>query len=444
MEAFEKEEFLGNGVGDKNGMSWTCNYCKVVGSLKPELSAQDKQRLRTLAQEVAQIAQWSIQAEKKKLWIDQNEGRDTRPLIFADPENAWYELIPREQLACEGDLARVWEFYLRKEIFWANKIKDDRVIRPSFAVHYVFEQSDFGLEVKMEGEGKGAFRYLSPLQDYHDLEKLRKRKIVVDYEKTNRLFALAREVFDGIMEVRLEGSWWWSFGLTGDLIKLRGMENMLFDMYDHPDELHKLMEFLRDDSLEMIDFLQEQKLLSLNNNGDFIGTGAYGWCDELTSGVFDPEWIKTENMWGFAESQETVNVSPAQFEEFVFPYQLPILEKFGLNIYGCCEPLENRLEIVKRIPRLRRVTVSPWSDTQKMAQQLGRDYTFSWKQNPAYIAGSEINEEEIRREIRKTLEHAKENKCQVQILMRDILTLSKREENIIKWTQIAMEEAMSY
>ena len=54
-------------------------------------------------------------------------------------------------------------------------------------------------------------------------------------------------------------------------------------------------------------------------------------------------------MWGFCESQETVGVSPKMFEEFVFAYQLPILDRFGLNIYGCCEPLDRRFDIVKRI-----------------------------------------------------------------------------------------------
>ena len=81
-------------------------------------------------------------------------------------------------------------------------------------------------------------------------------------------------------------------------------------------------------------------------------------------------------MWGFGESQETVGVSPEMFAEFVLPYQLPILERFGLNCYGCCEPLDKRWEYVKQIPRLRRVSVSPWSNRAFMAERLGAT-TFS-------------------------------------------------------------------
>ena len=146
-------------------------------------------------------------------------------------------------------------------------------------------------------------------------------------------------------------------------------------------------------------------------------------------------------MWGFCESQETVGVSPAFFEEFVFAYQLPILERFGLNIYGCCEPLDTRLDIVKRIPRLRKVTVSPWSNQERMAERLGSAYVYTWKVNPADIAGRTIDEEAIRSGLRQGLRATSRNKCRVEILMRDVMTLSDQPANIIRWVQIAGEEA---
>ena len=146
-------------------------------------------------------------------------------------------------------------------------------------------------------------------------------------------------------------------------------------------------------------------------------------------------------MWGFCESQETVGVSPKLFEEFVFAYQLPILERFGLNIYGCCEPLDRRFDIIERIPRLRKVTVSPWSDVARMAERLGRDYVYTRKVNPADIAQPTIDEEQIREGLRDTLRATSRNRCPVEILMRDVLTLSGNPANIIRWTQIAREEA---
>jgi hypothetical protein len=149
--------------------------------------------------------------------------------------------------------------------------------------------------------------------------------------------------------------------MTWPLVDIRGLEQMMLDMVDHPDDLHRLMAFLRDGHLAKLEFLEQNDLLSLNNDGTYVGSGGFGWTDELPQADFDGH-VRTCDMWGFAESQETVGVSPAMFAEFVFQYQLPILQRFGLNCYGCCEPLDKRWHIVKQVPNLRRVSISPWAD----------------------------------------------------------------------------------
>ncbi len=107
-----------------------------------------------------------------------------------------------------------------------------------------------------------------------------------------------------------------------------------------------------------------------------------GWNEIITEkqllceGELARRWEMTLDMWGFGESQETTQVSPSMFEEFIFPYQLPILERFGLNCYGCCEPLNKRWYLIKKIPRLRRVSISPWADLHDMAEKLGSNYIY--------------------------------------------------------------------
>lgn len=436
----QKAERLGNGLGDMNGLSWSCNWPKLLGAQDCVVSNKEKGILRELAKRVAEIAARPEQEDKKRLWLRHNALGETRPLIFADPENAWYELIPASQLQSEGSLARLWEFRLRKEIYWAEKIRDDRVVEPTFAVYRLYEESERGLDVRIiGGDDDGAYRWDAPLTDYNDLDKLRFRRISVNSEKTQRLFDLATEVLGDILQVRLEGVWWWSLGMTSDLILLRGFQQVLYDMSDNPDGLHRLMAFLRDENLAKLDFLEANGLLSLNNGGDFIGTGGYGWSDDLPAPGFDGGKVRTRDMWGFCESQETVGVSPKMFEEFVFSYQLPLLDRFGMNIYGCCEPLDRRFNIVKRIPRLRKVTVSPWSDVEGMAEKLGSDYVYTRKVNPAEISEPTIDEEQIRKGLREMLSATARHHCHVEILMRDILTLSSNPVNIIRWTQIARE-----
>ena len=85
------------------------------------ITQHDRNILRRLATNVAELAARPIEQEKRKLWYKHNALEATRPLIFCDPEVGWQEIITPDQMECEGDLARDWEFRLRKEIFWAAR-----------------------------------------------------------------------------------------------------------------------------------------------------------------------------------------------------------------------------------------------------------------------------------------------------------------------------------
>ncbi len=149
--------------------------------------------------------------------------------------------------------------------------------------------------------------------------------------------------------------------------------------------------------------------------------------------------VRLKDVWGYAESQETVGISPGMFEEFVFKYQLPILEKFGLNSYGCCEPLDGRWEIIKNIPKLRKVVVPPWADKKIMADNLTDKYCYVLKPHPVDIATPVINKIKIRDGLREAFEITKD--CRVQVFMSDNHTIGKNPQNVIDWVRIAKEEA---
>ena len=179
-------------------------------------------------------------------------------------------------------------------------------------------------------------------------------------------------------------------------------------------------------------------LLSLNNNHAYVGSGGIGYTKELPRRAINGTGVTTSDMWCLTESQETVGVSPEQFEEFVFPYQLPLQERFGLNCYGCCEPLQSRWHVVKRIPRLRRVSVSPWADQRKMAEMLQGEYVYSRKPAPSMLAVPHIDEDAVRADIRETLDLTRG--CVLELIMKDNHTLGHNPDNIVRWTAIAREE----
>ncbi len=403
------------------------------------IAKTDREVLRRLAGEVAALAARPIEKAKRDLWYRHNALEATRPVIFCDPENGWNEIITAADLACEGELARQWELSLRKEIFWGIEMRDDRGIEPFFNVPYVHTISDWGLRgTKVGGLDGGAFRWASPIKSEADLERLRFPQITVDHEATQRLAELAESIFGDRLTVRVKLSWWWTLGLTQTLIELRGLDQLMYDLADNPDLAHRLMAFLRDGTMAMLDYLEEISLLSLNNDGTYVGSGGFGWTRELPQPDYAGR-VRLCDMWGFAESQETVGISPAMFAEFVLPYQLPMLERFGLNCYGCCEPLDKRWHVVKQVPRLRRVSVSPWSDRAKMADMLGDRYVYSMKPNPADLARPTFDEKDIHAKLREAL-HVTRN-CRVEVIMKDNHTINHDPRRVVRWVQIAREEA---
>jgi hypothetical protein len=226
--------------------------------------------------------------------------------------------------------------------------------------------------------------------------------------------------------------------MTVDLIRLVGLEKMMLYMYDNPALLHHVMKFLADNNMKKLDYLEEKGLLSLNNNDSYVGSGGIGYCREIPRRNVDDSYVKTGDMWGFSESQETVGVSPAMFEEFVFQYQLPILKRFGLNCYGCCEPVHTRWHVIKTIPNLRRVSVSAWADRKMMSDYLEDRFVFSWKPNPALLAVPHLDQDGARKYVRETVEFTKG--CKLEIIMKDNHTIGRNPDNVKDWVRIVREE----
>jgi hypothetical protein len=402
------------------------------------ITRAERDVLRDLAGRVARLAARPVEQDKRKLWTLHNDLQKTRPMIFCDPERGWREIITPDQMQCAHALARSWERRLREEVFCGERMNDDRVIEPWFNLGWIYTRSDWGArEVNIGGQDGGARRWIAPLKDLSDLSMLRFQKILVDRPATDRLIELAGDTFGDLLPPRLRVSWYWTLGLTWELIKLRGLGEFMMDLCDNPDGLHRLMAFLRDGTMEMVRFLEKNGLYTLNNEGDYVGSGGFGWTTQLPPKDYAGR-ARARDLWCLSESQETVAVSPRMFEEFVFQYQKPILEQFGLVCYGCCEPVHERWSLLKQIRNLRRVSVSPWCDRQKMAECLEDRYVYSLKPSPALLAAERFDEEAIRRDVRDAL--AKARGCHLEIIMKDNHTIRHDPQRVVRWVQITREE----
>jgi hypothetical protein len=198
-----------------------------------------------------------------------------------------------------------------------------------------------------------------------------------------------------------------------------------------------MMELLTQGKLDFLDYLTKNELLALNTGGTYVGSGGFGWTNDLPRPGFDG-YITTMDLWGFVDSQETVRINPDHYGEFILPYHKRIAERFGINCYGCCEPYDPRWKYVKQLPRLRRVSCSPWADWSTIPEFLGKDYLASVKPMPTPLAFHEADWHAVRRDCQKAVEQTKGGI--VEFIMKDNNTRGGNPYNATHWVEVMREE----
>jgi hypothetical protein len=192
-----------------------------------------------------------------------------------------------------------------------------------------------------------------------------------------------------------------------------------------------------------LDQFVAMNLLSPDCDNTRIGSGGYGYTRGLPVAGFDPDRVRPIDMWGCSNAQIFSDVSPEMHWEFAVQHDLRWLGRWGLTYYGCCEPLDRKMDILRRIPNLRKVSVSPWCDTRRAVAEIGADYVISRKPNPAILAEDAWRPDRARRELRDFMD-ATHRQCHVELIMKDISTVRYQPRRLWEWARIAMEVAQEY
>ena len=402
--------------------------------------------LRKLAHRFREACESDENQEVRRLWYAHDLCRGERPLLLTELDGGLELIIPDLQLQCQEPWARHQEFHFREKLAHVEIIGDDTPLEPYAPLSWAISKSNYGIdthETMPDTDGtRGALHIDAVITDLKSqFHLLRPRTFSVNREATLELKAILETAYDGILPVRLSRNPWWTQGLTQVAISLIGLENLMLYMYDQPEELHGLMAFLRDDAFRLLDWMEREGLLVLNNLDDYCGSGSRGYTRALPSSEYRAgQPVRTQDLWALLESQETVGVGPEMYAEFIFPYEDSLARRFGRVYYGCCEPLHTRWDVVKKMANLKRVSISPWCDEKYMAQQLGGHYVYSRKPKPTLVSTEQFDEGLVRQDLRTTMEITREHGCSVEIIMKDVHTLSGHPDRLTRWVQIAREE----
>lgn len=415
-----------------------------------EISARDREVLRSLASQVAEIASLDVHQQKAELWRKVNDLESERPMVLAF-EVCWNEMNVDDELTCvcEHPWARGQEEELRQTLYQWRHMPGDMIVSDFLACPKVAESTGFGLAqdvevVKTDETNSIVSRHFhAQIREPEDLEKIKMPQVRYDEAATQAWYHAMCDVYEGILPVRKVGKQNTWFTPWDYLITWWDIEQAMMDMVLRPDMVHAAVERMVDGWLAELEQFEAMNLLSLDNCNVRVGSGGYGYTKELPGNEYDPQYVRPKNQWGCSNAQIFSEVSPRMHWDFAIAHDLRWLSRFGLTYYGCCEPLDKKVEFLRRIPNLRKISVSPWCNLDRVLDEIGADYVVSRKPSPAILANSSWDEDLARRDIREVLEKAG-GKCHIEFIMKDISTVRYEPQRLWEWVRIATEEVENF
>ncbi len=406
------------------------------------LTRQEKDILRRLGSRIAEISSLPVHKEKALLWQKMNDLRQERPMVWIN-EIPWHEMNVNGELTLQTShpWAKNLEQELRRTIYQWEHMPCDMVVNDYLDCPIVYHTTDFGIvedvDTARTDEKSDIYsrHFKIQIKDPDDIEKIKLPEITYMEKATQYSYDAMQDIFSGIIPVRKVGQthiWYtpWDF-----LIRWWGIQEAMMDLYLRPEMVHAAYERMVDAWMYELDQFETQNLLSLDCNNTRIGSGGYGYTNDLPGTDYDPDYVRPHNMWGCSNAQIFSSVSPEMHWEFALEHDMRWLERFGLTYYGCCEPLDIKSEILSRIPNLRKVSVSPWVNSKKAAEGFGSNYVLSRKPSPAVFL--KWDAPEARRELEEFKKVAKG--CNVEFIMKDISTVNYQPQRLWEWADMAMK-----
>lgn len=415
------------------------------------MTESDTDILRRLAGRVADIAQLPIQAERRRQWMDHNALRPGRPMVYmAIHEMPWGELaevVDEVRCRCQDPQLRTVEADLRQRLFVAEHLHTDHVVDDVFWVEKRIEGDGYGLEVREQTLDQGASAYRSHhyepvLREPEDVDKIAFPEVHYDRAGTESLAQRLEGIFGDLLPVRICGKRSHTFNSWDTIVTWTGVQEVLMDLVLRPEYCHAIVRRLTDATLARMDQMEAAGLLDAPNPKHTVGSGCAGHSDELGLDHVDGQPWRYGELWGSATSQIFGEVSPEMHAEFAIDYENETLQRCGLVYYGCCEPLHNKMAELDRITNLRKVSISPWCDTEQAVANATRRYVFSHKPNPAVFAGETYDAVAAEAEVRHRLEYSDGMNC--EIIAKDISTARHDPQRLIDWTAMAMRLAKAH
>ena len=407
------------------------------------ISSQDREILQRLASDIVKIGSLPIQKEKAELWQRLNDREPTRPLVYIN-EEPMAELVACStelQCQCSDPFLKTIEQRFRHTLYRWRHYPVDNIVRPEVECPKAFSSTGIGITQQgatIAHDAVVSQHFDAQISEMEDIEKIQMPVVTYDAEETQHRYEMLSDILDGVAPIRLTGVRHIWFAPWDYLIRLVDIQSIMIDLVMRPDFVNALVTRYVDAKMHELDQIENLGLLDAGALNVRVGSGAYGYTRDLPAETSGRDGLPCLQLWGCGNAQIFSDVSPDMHWEFSLKHEMRWLERWGMTYYGCCEPLHHKLAILRRIPNLRKISVSPWFDIRKGLENGADKYVLSVKMNPAVFATDVFHEDYARREIANLLDQAKG--CNVEFIMKDISTVRHNPQRLDRWSEIAMEE----
>ncbi len=413
------------------------------------LSANERQRLQDLGRKVAEIAADPIQQEHIAIWKNVNDKKSGKPALLARDYPVFMMHYGDELRTTIPDpfFAGVEQELLLKIYEWEH-MRLHRVVLPEVRCLAAFKDSLFGIDIatsqdaneisNMSEAAVSTSKHFDRVIDTpEDIARIKNPVIAYDEALTNERCSAMREVFDGILNVRLHGIDYFRFVPWDDLLPWMNIERGMYDFVCDPDFMHAAMQRYVEASVHRAREYERLGLISSNNTNALVGAGGYGFTDTLPLPTRSGMGGRLADNWGDVADQIFTSISPDMTDEFAFEHEKEWADLFGCIYYGCCERLDHKAEQLKTFSNLRKVSLSPFANMEQGMEKFGKDTVISFKPNSNYLALDAPDYDLLERELTDVCALAQKYGSSVEIVMKTIITLRGEPQRLWKWCDLA-------
>jgi hypothetical protein len=212
------------------------------------VSRHDRDILRQLTEQQAEIASLGMQKEKAEMWRRLNQLEPVRPMVWIN-EIPWHEMNVTDELTLQTSdpWARKIELGLRRLLYQWKHMPGDMIVNDYLSCPLVIRSTGIGISedvdivITDDASDIVSRRFHAQIVEPEDIVKIKLPKVTFDQKTTiinyEKMCTVCVDILP-VKKVGLKGTW---FAPWDELIRWWGVQAAMTDMVDRPEMVNGML-----------------------------------------------------------------------------------------------------------------------------------------------------------------------------------------------------------